>query len=81
MLFNNIMDLADLIARYATKLFYISIIFVKFDAIRYQTKYYKDNDFDNSLIGKNLKNLWRTQETYPNEEVGTEKGLPAADFN
>ena len=60
-LFKNLMDLCKLVVKYGSKIFYLSIIFVVADAIKYQRGYYTDNDFDNKMIDGNLRNLWKRE--------------------
>ena len=57
-LFNNLMNLLKLIARYWSKIFYLTVIAVVVDAIRYQKHYYTDNEFDNKMVDENLKRMW-----------------------
>ena len=58
-LFNNLMNLCKLIARYWSKIFYLTVIAVVLDALRYQNQYYTDNDFDNKMVDENLKKMWK----------------------
>ena len=58
-LFNNLMNLCKLIASYWSKIFYLTVIAVVLDAIRYQNQYYTDNDFDNKMVDENLKKMWK----------------------
>ena len=58
-LFNNLMNLLKLIARYWSKIFYLTVIAVVVDAIRYQKHYYTDNEFDNKMVDENLRKMWR----------------------
>ena len=58
-LFNNLMNLCKLIAAYWSKIFYLTVIAVVLDAIRYQNQYYTDNDFDNKMVDENLKKMWK----------------------
>ena len=60
-LFNNLMDLCKLVVKYWSKIFYLTIIFVIVDAIKYQRGYYTDNDFDNKMVDGNLRNLWKEE--------------------
>ena len=60
-LFNNLMDLCKLIVKYGSKIFYLAIVFVIVDAIKYQRGYYTDNDFDNKMVDGNLRNLWKKE--------------------
>ena len=58
-IFNQVMNLIKLIGRWWSKVFYLSILFVVADAIKYQRNYYIDDDFDNSMIDNNLKKKWK----------------------
>ena len=60
-LFNDLMDLCKIIVKYGSKIFYVAIIFVIVDAIKYQRGYYTDNDFDNKMVDGNLRNLWKKE--------------------
>ena len=57
-LFNNLMNMFKLIARYWSKIFYLTIILVVVNAVRYQNQYYIDNDFDNKMVDENLTKMW-----------------------
>ena len=57
-IFQTVMSLIKLIGRWWSKVFYLSILFVIFDALLYQHKYYTDNDFDNKIIDGNIRKLW-----------------------
>ena len=41
------------------KFMYLSIFFVITDAMRFMRKYYSDDEFNNTLVDKNLKKLWK----------------------
>ena len=58
-IFNQVMNLIKVIGRWWSKVFYLSILFVVADAIKYQRNYYIDDDFDNSMIDNNLKKKWK----------------------
>lgn len=48
-----------LTANWWSKLFYILIIFVALDTVRYQIRHFSDDGYDNALIDGNLTKLWR----------------------
>lgn len=57
-LFNNFMTTFKVIARYWSKIFYLTIILVVVNAVRYQNQYYIDNDFDKKMVDENLTKMW-----------------------
>ena len=46
------------LGRYWSKIFYLTIILVVVNAVRYQNQYYIDNDFVNKMVGENLTKMW-----------------------
>ena len=61
-LFNDLMNLCKLVVKYVSKIFYLTIIFVIVDGIKYQKGYYTDNDFDNKVVDDNLRSVWEKKE-------------------
>ena len=60
-LFNSAIEFAKLVANWWSKIFYLSILFVMFDAMTYQKKYYTDDEFDNMMVDENLKKVWKNE--------------------
>ena len=58
-IFKQALKFGKVIATWWSKIFYLSIIFVVIDAVKYQRKHFADDGFDNMLIDDNLKKAWR----------------------
>eukprot|EP00092_Neocalanus_flemingeri_P006815 GFUD01007359.1.p1 GENE.GFUD01007359.1~~GFUD01007359.1.p1 ORF type:complete len:588 (+),score=120.96 GFUD01007359.1:118-1881(+) len=58
-IFKEVLKVGKLIANWWSKIFYLTIIFVALDAVKYQRQHFADDDFDNMLIDDNLKKAWR----------------------
>jgi hypothetical protein len=58
-IFKQALKFGKVIATWWSKIFYLTIIFVVLDAIKYQRKHFADDGFDNMLIDDNLKKASR----------------------
>ena len=60
-LFADVMSLIKLIGKWWSKILYLSVIFVIIDALKYQRRYFIDDDFDNMMVDDNLRRKWRVE--------------------
>jgi hypothetical protein len=56
----TVFDMIRQYAKYAEKIFYLSIILIIWDAFYYMHQYYCDDAFDNMFVDGNLRHVWET---------------------
>ena len=44
-----------------SKVLYLSVLMIVFDAMNYMRKYYSDDSFDNVAVDGNLRSFWKTE--------------------
>ena len=49
------------VAKWISKIFYVSILLIILDAIKFMKSYYSDDAFDNMFIDNNIQKLWKEE--------------------